>query len=90
MQKRWGDFDSYALYADLFEIVAGLVSEHDAEFMDTLWHCTSGTELGRMDVIELYFAELFRRSRYLAQLCQAGVHEGVRENVCSGWHRDCF
>jgi hypothetical protein len=34
--------DSYALYANLFEIAAGLVSEHDAEFMDPLWHCTQG------------------------------------------------
>ena len=38
----------------------------------------------------LYFAELFRRSRYLAQLCQASVHEGVREDVYSGRHRDCL
>ena len=30
------DSNSYTLYADLFEITAGLVSEHDAEFMDTL------------------------------------------------------
>lgn len=37
------DSNSYALNADLFEIAGGLVSEHDAEFMDTLWHCTSGT-----------------------------------------------
>jgi hypothetical protein len=50
----------------------------------------SGTELVRIDVIELYFAELFRRSRYLAQLCQASVHEGVREDVYSGRHRDGF
>ena len=28
--------NSYTLYADLFEIAAGLVSEHDAEFMDAL------------------------------------------------------
>jgi hypothetical protein len=84
------DSNSYALYADLFEIAGGLVSEHDAEFMDTLWHCASGTELARIDVVELYFAELFRRSRYLAQLCQAGVYEGMREDVCGGRHRDCF
>jgi hypothetical protein len=38
----------------------------------------------------LYFAELFRRSRYLAQLCQASVDEGVREDVYSGRHGDCF
>ena len=30
------DSNSYALNADLFEIAGGLVSEHDAEFMDTL------------------------------------------------------
>jgi hypothetical protein len=34
-----GDFlpsFSYALYSYLFEITTGLVSEHDAEIMDTL------------------------------------------------------
>jgi hypothetical protein len=36
MQERLMFFNSYTLYADLFEIAAGLVSEHDAEFMDTL------------------------------------------------------
>ena len=34
----------------------------------------------------LYFAELFWRSRYLAQLCQASIHEGVREDVYGGRH----
>lgn len=34
--REIGDSNSYTLYADLFEIAAGLVSEHDAEFMDTL------------------------------------------------------
>ena len=41
----------------------------------------------------LYFAELFRRGGYLAQLCQASVYEGVREDVyvgCVGRHGDCF
>ena len=33
MQER---LNYYSLYAGLFEIAAGLVSEHDAEFVDTL------------------------------------------------------
>jgi len=41
MQERLViDSNSYTLNADLFEIPAGLVSEHDAEFMDTLYHGT--------------------------------------------------
>lgn len=34
--REIGDSNSYTLYAYLFEIAAGLVSEHDAEFMDAL------------------------------------------------------
>ncbi len=37
-----GDSNAHALYADLFEIAAGLISEHDAEVMDTLQRCTQG------------------------------------------------
>lgn len=62
--------------------------------MDTLWQCRySVTELARIRCDGLYFAELFRRGGYLAQLCQTSVYEGVREDMyvgCVGWHGDCF
>jgi hypothetical protein len=35
-KREIGGSNSYTLYTDLFEIAAGLVSDHDAEFMDTL------------------------------------------------------
>ena len=40
--QRLVDSNSYALYGGLFEVAAGLVPEHDAEFMDPLGHCTQG------------------------------------------------
>ena len=51
------------------------------------------TELARIRCDGLYFAELFRRGGYLAQLCQASVYEGVREDVyvgCVRCHSDCL
>lgn len=45
----------------------------------------SETELARMRCDGLYFAELFRRGGYLAQLCQASVYEGMREDMYVDW-----
>lgn len=41
---------SYAMHGRLFEIAAGLVSEHDAEFVDPLQQRrNSGTRAGKSD-----------------------------------------
>jgi hypothetical protein len=36
------DSSSYPLYGYLFEVTTSLVSDHNAEFMDPLWHHTQG------------------------------------------------
>ena len=36
------DSSAYPMDVYLLESTAGLVSEHDAEFMDPLWRCTQG------------------------------------------------
>jgi hypothetical protein len=36
------DSSSYPLYGYLFEVTTSLVSDHDTEFMDPLWHHTQG------------------------------------------------
>jgi hypothetical protein len=52
---------------------------------------TQGLELeNHMGVDGLYFAELLRRRRYLAQFRQARVDERMREDVYVSRHYDCF